>query len=256
MLAGLTQEQLLEQLDQLFEKHFDRRIKQFEDKVDDAVKSFGKSVDELKQDNRKLKARLNVLESLVLRNSVEIHGIPAESTTKPKDIVLKLARAMNMVELQESHIYSAVRSGLPKTVNGSKTQAITVEFFRQDISDCFLDRTKEFIKQSKEPLTTKVIGTRTKHVPIFVVRKTSPEIKRLRWLALQKKAALGYEFCWISKAGKLCMKKSAESPVISISCEEDIEQLKPSKLLQKHLPHQFVSNVMESATINSSRDHL
>ena len=94
-----------------------------------------------------------------------------------------------------------------------------------DSCELFLNKVAE-LRTSKNGLTSSLVSPKVKSAPIAVFRKISKELKRLKWLASQKKKELKYEFCWISRSGKLCMKKSSEAPVMSISSEEDLLKLK------------------------------
>ena len=67
-----------------------------------------------------------------------------------------------------------------------------------------------------------MISTRAPDIQISVYRKISSELKKLKWLAGQRKTTLKYQFCWISKTGKLCMRKAAGNQAITISSEEDL----------------------------------
>ena len=81
------------------------------------------------------------------------------------------------------------------------------------------------LRKTKNGLQSKMASSEVRDVPIAVFRRISKELKRLKWLATQKAKALKYEFCWVSAAGKLCMKKTAEGKVITISCEEELLDL-------------------------------
>ena len=103
-------------------------------------------------------------------------------------------------------------------------QLISVEFVSAGVCDQFLEKVSEYRNTLPAPkqFSARLVSTRTKAVPIFIARRVSQETKRLRWLAMQKKTALGYKYCWISKAGILWMKKADDSDVINIKSEDDL----------------------------------
>ena len=195
--------------------------------VNTFMESAEKEVDVLKSENGKLKSRVSELENHMMRTQLEIHGLPTEPKLTGMMMVERLAMHVGF-ELNGDDIYLAERTGPIKSANEVKIQQITVEFYRPDTCDCFLEKVAQFRKtlRSPEELSSKNISSRAKAMPIFVARKIPHETRRLRWLAMQKKSALNYKFCWITKKGRLCMKKSGDSPVISITTEDGILALK------------------------------
>ena len=129
------------------------------------------------------------------------------------------------IDLKPNHVYSAARTGRVKKSNGVDCRDITIDFESEDNCDIFLEKVGA-LRVTKGGLTTALISTKLANVPIAVFRKLSPEMKSLRHQAVERKKMLNFKHCWISQAGKLCMKKTDDSPVISISCAEDLLELK------------------------------
>lgn len=80
--------------------------------------------------------------------------------------------------------------------------------------------------KSNDGISARKLSSAAPDVPVAVFRKIPKETKRLEWLANEKKKALNYASCWISKTGKLCMKKREGGKVVSIQSEEDLLDLK------------------------------
>ena len=84
------------------------------------------------------------------------------------------------------------------------------------------------MRKAKNAPTHSLISSTHGELQIALYRKIAQELKQLRNQAIERKKALDYKHCWISHAGKLCMKKSDDSRVITISCCEDLLELKIS----------------------------
>ena len=59
---------------------------------------------------------------------------------------------------------------------------------------------------------------------VFINEHLSPTNRSLFAAANGKKRQLGYKFCW-TKGGKILMRKTEESEVISIKCQSDLNNL-------------------------------
>ena len=193
-------EQFRDQTISEMEKLIDRKLKSLTDKVGTFMKSAEKEVGALKTENRKLKSRVSELENHMMRTQMEIHGLPTEPKLTGMMIVERLAKHVGF-ELNGDDVYSAERTGPIRLTNEVKIQQITVEFYRPDICDCFLEKVAQFRKtlRSPEELSSRNISSRAKPMPIFVARKIPLETRRLRWLAMQKKTALNYNSVGLPK---------------------------------------------------------
>ena len=203
-----------------FDVMFDKKIKQLTGHVEQSFQA-------LRSENTKLKRRIAELETETMRNQVEIHGFPTEPKLTELEIVGRLAKVVGF-ELHVEQVFSARRVGPVKKTSDVTHQLIHVEFSRPDVCERFLDKVTQYRKSltGSNELTAKAISTKAKPAPLFVARRISFETKRLRWLAMQKKTAANYKYCWISKNGRLCMKKSDGSEVVPINSEEDILRIK------------------------------
>ncbi|XP_018493922.1 uncharacterized protein LOC108863799 [Galendromus occidentalis] len=219
-------EHQLDQLRKLLETEFDKRWGKFIEHVDGRMKTVETEISKIQMENKSLKTRINTLESLAMRNRIEIQGFPQESKLDGREITKRLAKQAKL-ELGDDQILFAMRTGPVRTIKGVSSQTINVEFSTIALCDQFMSGIKT-LRESRpaKQLDSKLISTRANPQPIYVSRKYSNEVKRLRSLAMLKKKSLKYDYCWISDSGKLCMRKSTGSPVIFISSEEDILQLK------------------------------
>ena len=216
--------QLTKVLSALLDKKFDKHLDKHHAVIEKRFESIEKNAKDLGDENRKLKVRLSVMENRVHRSEAEVIGIPLEIKSDPVHVVLQLAKTAGL-EIKKEHLYSARRTGPLKETNGIKCQDITVEFERIGNCDIFLNKIGA-LREMKNGLNARMASTEAQNVPIAVFRRLSKETKRLKWLAKQRAKALNYEFCWVSPAGKLCMKKKAEGKIFTISCEEDLLERK------------------------------
>lgn len=212
------------QLATLMSDLFDAKLEKFFEHAGARLKKIENEVATMSKENRKLKSRLCALESHVRRTQVEIVGYPLEPEIEGNDIVIRLAKSAGL-EVKPGVLRSVARTGKVKISNGIKCQDLTVEFATVTNCEIFLGQ-MAVLRKTKNGLTSKMVSSQVKEVKIAVFRCISNELKRLKWLADERRKAIGYQFCWISNRGKLCMRKAEGSPVISISCEEDILNLK------------------------------
>ena len=222
-MSGFDSEQL-KQMKELFFSEFDRRFNALEAHVDKKVSEVKREIDAVKAENLMLKSRLCTLESKATRSEVEILGFPMNTKLEPREVMKRLALAAGLT-ISHENILSAKRTGPPKISNGVSCKDITIEFHEPNHREQVILKTNE-LRKTKKVWSSHIVSKNVEEVPISVVRKISKELKKLKWLANQRKTALNYEFCWISRSGKLCMKKTADSPVITISCEENLLNLK------------------------------
>lgn len=217
-LRGLIQEE--------FQKNEDRVMSAVKTLISTELEPLKKEVRSLKVENRSLRARLTHLESHSRRSNVEIVGFPTEPDLPASEVVQRIATQCGY-QLIDSAVVAAHRNGKKKKAadDGVETQDIVVEFRDRRVLNDFLDNVKSF-SQKQKGLTAKNFCSRAAPTKLSVFRQIPKELKRLRWLALQKKAELNYKFCWISRSGKLMMRKDTDSEPLWITTEEDFAKLK------------------------------
>ena len=156
---------------------------------------------------------------------MEILNFPKDPQFEAIELVHKIAQVVGC-KMAASDINSAHRLKKVKIVNGLETQAIMAELTSQKLAAEFVSAAATYSK-SAEGLKANLISKKCPSADFSVYRSIPPEMKKLRWLAMRKKEALKYQFCWIAVgSGKLLMKKSEGNNPIWIQMEEDLEKLK------------------------------
>lgn len=227
-MAGKFSSAQLDQLRTLIQEEFQRN----ESRLMTAVKNLiakeleplKNEVRSLKVENRSLRARLIHLESHSRRSNVEIVGFPTQPNLSAEEVVQRIATQTGY-QLIDGATVAAHRNGKPKTTDGIETQDIVAEFRDRRVLNEFLESVKSF-SQKHQGLTAKQFCSRAAATKLSVFRQIPRELKRLRWLALQKKVELNYKFCWISKTGKLMVRKETDTEAIWITTEEDLMKMK------------------------------
>lgn len=146
---------------------------------------------------------MRILETVRFRNHNEMTGFPTEPKLNENGIIVRLARAAGL-GLIEDRVYLARRVRPMKTNDDTNSQDIIAQFYRPDVCDRFLDSATKLRKAQKQ-VTAEMVSSTAKPVPVFVSKRISRELTRLRWLAMQRKSALEFDFCWSSDSGRLCM---------------------------------------------------
>lgn len=146
-----------------------------------------------------LKEQLSFQSQVLLRNDVEINGVPESASENPHHIFQTLA-AVGGMSLAESDIDSVWRAGPPRAGDNNTPRPIVVRFCRRQIRDQF------FSSVRPKRLTTKHLGFDGPSKNIYINDRLTRENRLLfRECRTQFKAA-GYRFCW-TKGGQIYVKK-------------------------------------------------
>lgn len=218
----------LQQLQQLLKVELtqtERNLaKWVETKMDEKINPIIAQFSILKDENRSLKQRLNQLENHARRSNLEIIGFPLEPNLQPQVIIQRIANKIGY-KLEDSDIVTAHRNGRVKLVGTNKYQDIVVELKNRNVVSDIIEKSEAFRKSNDGMMTAFMFCSRMPESKISIYRQISGELKKLRWLAMKKKEALKFKFCWINRSGKLMMKKDESSEPIWINTVEDIDQL-------------------------------
>ena len=202
MAQSLTEKQFKQLLQQEFVKM--RLTEKLEKSFGEKLSVIKSEVSAVKKEHHRLKAR--VLETRVLQSSVEVANFPCEPELKPRDIITRIGRHVEC-PLTEPEIISATRMGKIKDVSGNKCQNLIVSFSSIAIADEFLECARTKKKITKQLMAHNACSRCPQGVEYGVYKGLPTEMKSLRWLAMKKKEALDFKYCWIAKSGKLLMKK-------------------------------------------------
>lgn len=247
-MSNLTVEKLEEILEEKLREAIQPLSKQIEDamqsvnalniKYDQIVKTL-KDLDEAKDklivENASLKAEtlkssnevkflkksLNDLEQYMRRDCLEIRGIPLPSTPTDLDqtdeVVLQIAEKIG-VPMQKSDISISHRipSRKQSTDEGIPIPpAIIVKFVKREIRENLYRARKNLKSISTVDLGYSVANK------IYVNESLTEKNKEIFKLCLKCKRDFSYKFLW-TNAGRIFLRKNLSSPVIPISCAEDV----------------------------------
>ena len=157
---------------------------------------------------------LNDLEQYTRRDCLEIRGIPLPEDSRVEDtndIVLQLSQKMGIpLERNDISISHRIRS-----TRASVDPAIIVKFVRREMRES-LYRARKRLKS----VTTADFGFSVDK-KIFINESLTPKNKELFKNCLKFKKDKSYKFLW-TNAGKIFLRRNADSPVIPINSSADI----------------------------------
>ena len=164
-------------------------------------------------DLKSVQKSLNDLEQYTRRDSVEIRGIPLPEESQEEDtneIVLQLSQKMG-IPLERKDISVSHRIRRRSLVD----PAIIVKFVRREVRER-LYRTRKRLKS----ITTADFGFSVEK-KIFINESLTPKNKELFKDCLRFKKDNNFKFLW-TNAGKIFLRRNADSPVILINSSADI----------------------------------
>ena len=164
-------------------------------------------------DLKSVQKSLNDLEQYTRRDSVEIRGIPLPEESQEEDtneIVLQLSQKMGIpLERKDISVSHRIRS------RSSVDSAIIVKFVRRELRER-LYRARKRLKS----ITTADFGFSVEK-KIFINESLTPKNKELFKDCLRFKKDNSFKFLW-TNAGKIFLRRNADSPVILINSSVDI----------------------------------
>ena len=206
-------------------------VKTLNTKIEQMEDTFGTLQEEnkaLKQEQVSLKAQvlrsandlklvqksLNDLEQYTRRDCLEIRGIPLPEDSRledTNDILLQLSQKMDIpLERNDISVSHRIRSS-----RASVDPAIIVKFVRREMRES-LYRSRKRLKS----ITTADLGFSVDK-KIFINESLTPKNKELFKDCLKFKNDKSYKFLW-TNAGKIFLRRNADSPVIPINSFADI----------------------------------
>ena len=164
-------------------------------------------------DLKSVQKSLNDLEQYTRRDSVEIRGIPLPEESQEEDtneIVLQLSQKMGIpLERKDISVSHRIRS------RSLVDPAIIVKFVRREVRER-LYRARKRLKS----ITTADFGFSVEK-KIFINESLTPKNKELFKDCLRFKKDNNFKFLW-TNAGKIFLRRNADSPVILINSSADI----------------------------------
>ena len=181
------------------------------------------TVKEIKKQQSTTDEQLEALEQYGRRENIEIHGIPLVKNENTKEVVQKIAKAMN-VQLDEKDISTAHRLSHHSVNFQPKNQhpPIIARFTNRD------KRNEIFSKRLKIKTCSNVIST-SGTAPVLpeklAIRENLTKYRKFLFSEANKvRQALNYQFLWTYQ-GQILMRKNATSDVIKISNIYDLQNL-------------------------------
>ena len=164
-------------------------------------------------DLKSVQKSLNDLEQYTRRDSVEIRGIPLPEESQEEDtneIVLQLSKKMGIpLERKDISVSHQIRS------RSLVDPAIIVKFVRREVRER-LYRARKRLKS----ITTADFGFSVEK-KIIINESLTPKNKELFKDCLRFKKDNNFKFLW-TNAGKIFLRRNADSPVILINSSADI----------------------------------
>lgn len=169
--------------------------------------------------------RLETFECHARASCIEIRNVPS-TIPEPKESLLKTVlsttRALNL-QVEQSDIKDVYRIS---TMKDSSNKTIIVDFVSTLLKEKVLSQYKRQNREKRQ-LTTEHIKIGGPAKPIFMSENLSAYMKRVFFLARDFKKTNNFDFCWV-KNGKIFLRKKEGAPIIRISHETDLNNLKVS----------------------------
>ncbi|KAG8266194.1 hypothetical protein J6590_077329 [Homalodisca vitripennis] len=172
-----------------------------------------KTIDELKQENINLKAKVTKLGSWLedveqssRLNSVEIFGVPEGKNEDTYEVVKNIGVAWDLTED-------------PQVEAKDAPEEIIVKFVRREDQIKFLAKRKV-----KRNFSTQHLGFEQPAHPVYINENLSPGRRNLYSAAREVKKTRKYTYLWIQNE-KILMRKDQESSVVRIASMDDLDGL-------------------------------
>lgn len=187
--------------------------------VDSTVNSFhyGVQIQSLTNELNQLKKSMNDLEQYSRRDCLEIHGVPATDKENTSEIVVNVAKLLN-VDLKPDDISVSHRLGTRKSDSGKQqTPGIIVKLTRRELREKLYSARKHL----RDKTTNDIGYTRIAPQKLFINESLTSSNQKLFSSCLKAKREYGYKFLW-TNYGKILMRKDGSSPVVNIRNEIDL----------------------------------
>lgn len=204
-----SQEFICNQYDQLKKDYDDIIKKNREQKIDFDKKTAEEA------------SKIDCIEQYGRRQNLEFKGVPQKDGENTNDIVVKLAKVLD-VDIKESDISTSHR--LPakhKQLNSEEEPAhpvIIARFVNRDVRNAIYGKRKaaKHLPSDKFP----VQGMKE----LFVNENLTQQRKKLLWLTKQRAKVNGFKYVWTNN-GKICVRENEESPIHTLLTESELNKV-------------------------------
>lgn len=159
------------------------------------------------------------------KSNLEIKNVPKKNGESKEDLIEMVLRLSSTIggTLRREDITDIYR------VRGKKelqNPPIVIETSSTLIKTDILKLCKAFNVKTKSKLCAKHLGFRTSEdTPVFISEHLTPRGSRLHFLARDLSKSKQYKYCWTAY-GKVYVRKTDNSPIITIKSEAQVHQLK------------------------------
>jgi hypothetical protein len=165
-----------------------------------------------------LEAKLDECEQYSRRNTIEIHGIPAQPNETQEDVMELVKKVGTGLGVEINDLMIDVCHRLPNR-NSEKPPVLVVKFVRRIDKDKLLEKRRA----RKGDFSTRHMGLATDN-PVFLNEALTTMRRRLFLQAREVKKRLKYDYLW-HRGGKIFMRKKNGERVVVISCQADLDKL-------------------------------
>ena len=170
--------------------------------------------DDIKKKIAKLESEINSIQQYLRVNNLEIVGLPQRNNGESEETLL--INAFNELEGLEK-IVTPEDIDISHPLKSNRRDGKSVHVVR------FISRkTKSMILNAKKQETNKQFKFRNNDV--FINEHLSKQNRSLFASSQEKKTALKYKYCW-TRGGSILMRKTDDSPSITITSEDDLNKL-------------------------------
>ncbi|XP_073978140.1 uncharacterized protein [Rhodnius prolixus] len=189
-------------------------------KLENLLETQNKQIELLSSENCTLKkkvsaleVRVNTSEQRLLRNTIEIRGIPSKQEEVPAAVVVSVCAGLGLKissdDLDHVERLGPRRDGAPG--------AVVARFVRQSLRD-------EVVRQRriKRDFSTRHLGYHDSDSRVYVGDAMTATNRHLYWLARQKRSADKVKYVWFS-GGRVKCRRGDGLPVVVINSPEDLD---------------------------------
>lgn len=185
--------------------------------INGTLKNQNKIINKLQEENKEkdiviynLIDKIEHLEQYSRNKNIEIVGIPEKKGEDCKDIVIDMARELQMdIKKSDIDVAHRIHSAKPNVPRN-----IVAQFTNRTVRDQIIN--KKQLTITNNSINGSSIGTK-----IYINEHLTPYFKNLLRLAKIKKREADFKFVWF-RNNKLLARKTENSPVIRLFNEKDI----------------------------------
>ncbi|KAL4714417.1 hypothetical protein ACJJTC_017712 [Scirpophaga incertulas] len=181
-----------------------------------------------KEDKQYISLLEDKIEDLVIgsrKANFELRNVPKKEKEVKEDLidmVVCLSEKINCI-ISKGEIKDIYRVRSKKS--DQKNSSVIVETTSALIKNDILKMAKSFNLRSGSKLCARHLGYKSNEdTPVFLSEHLTARASRLHYLARDLAKSKGYKFCWTAY-GKVYVRKSEQSPIILIKCEEQVHGL-------------------------------